>query len=127
FLPQDYGRREKRWPLILYLHGGWRRGGDIEMGPDFRLPQAVEEGPSFPFLVVFPQRPPGENWADTGKPLHFPVAVMNKYAVDRERVYLTGHSMGGRGAWYLATNILSDSRQLRQWPARPLFHRGLTG
>src|ERR1700731_21683 len=28
--------------------------------------------------------------------------VMNKYAVDASRVYLTGHSMGGFGTWYLA-------------------------
>jgi predicted peptidase len=27
---------------------------------------------------------------------------MNKYAVDPSRVYLTGHSMGGFGTWYLA-------------------------
>ena len=93
----------------------------------FSLPQVVEKDPSFPFIVVSPQRPQGEIWTDTDTLINFLDEVMNKYAVDRERVYLTGHSMGGRGAWYLATNILSDSRQLRQWPARPLFHRGLTG
>jgi hypothetical protein len=30
FLPQDYGRGEKRYPLIIYLHGGSLRGSDIE-------------------------------------------------------------------------------------------------
>jgi predicted peptidase len=28
--------------------------------------------------------------------------VLKNYAVDPRRVYLTGHSMGGRGTWYLA-------------------------
>jgi predicted peptidase len=28
--------------------------------------------------------------------------VSAKYSVDASRIYLTGHSMGGRGVWYLA-------------------------
>jgi predicted peptidase len=102
FLPQDYGKREKRWPLILYLHGGSRRGDDIEMVRAFGLPQIVEKDPSFPFIVVSPQCPQGEIWTDTDTLISLLDEVMNKYAVDRERVYLTGQSMGGRGAWYLA-------------------------
>jgi len=68
----------------------------------FSLPQVVEKDPSFPFIVVSPQRPQGEIWTDTDTLINFLDEVMNKYAVDRERIYLTGHSMGGRGVWYLA-------------------------
>ena len=102
FLPQDYGRREKRWPLILYLHGGSRRGDDIEMVRAFGLPQVVEKDPSFPFIVVSPQCSQGEIWTDADTLINLLDEVLNKYVVDRERVYLTGHSMGGRGVWYLA-------------------------
>src|SRR5262245_8988293 len=98
FLPQDYGKQVKSWPLILYLHGGSRRGEDIEMVRAFGLPQIVEKDPSFPFIVVSPQCPQGEIWTDADTLINLLDEVMNKHAVDRERVYLTGHSMGGRGA-----------------------------
>ncbi len=101
-LPQDYEKQGKRWPLILYLHGGSRRGDDIEMVRAFGLPQIIEKDPSFPFIVVSPQCPQGEIWTDTDALINLLDEVTNKYAVDRERIYLTGHSMGGRGAWYLA-------------------------
>jgi hypothetical protein len=78
FLPQDYGRQEKRWPLILYLHGGSRRGDDIEMVRAFGLPQVVEKNPSFPFIVVSPQCPQGEIWTDTDTLINLLDDVTNK-------------------------------------------------
>jgi len=102
FLPQDYGKGEKRYPLIFYLHGGSLRGNDIERVRSLGLPQLVENDKSFPFIVLSPQCPEGEIWTDTDLLIAILDDVVSQYAVDRERVYLTGHSMGGRGAWYLA-------------------------
>ena len=48
FLPDDYqGNGAKKWPLIMYLHGGSRRGDDIERlkEPGFGLPAADELAP----------------------------------------------------------------------------------
>jgi predicted peptidase len=102
FLPQDYGEGEKRYPLIMYLHGGSLRGNDIERVRSLGLPQLVEKDRSFPFIVLSPQCPEGEIWTDAHLLIAILDDVVSQYAVDRERVYLTGHSMGGRGAWYLA-------------------------
>jgi predicted peptidase len=105
FIPDAYEEGEgKRWPLIMYLHGGSRRGDDIEKlrEPGYGLPALIEKNRSFPFLVLSPQCPEGESWSDTEALIAVLDEVENKYAVDPARVYLTGHSMGGFGTWYLA-------------------------
>lgn len=102
-LPRDYGREPgKRWPLILYLHGGSRRGTEIDSVRVWGLPKLVERDPSFPFIVVSPQAGPGTLWTDTDLLEALLDEVAARYAVDTTRIYLTGHSMGGNGTWYLA-------------------------
>jgi predicted peptidase len=105
FTPEGYEQAEgKIWPLIVYLHGGSRRGENIERlrEPGYGLPAMVEKNKSFPFIVLSPLCPEGEYWTDTEAVIALLDEVMNKYAVDASRVYLTGHSMGGFGTWYLA-------------------------
>jgi predicted peptidase len=102
FLPRDYGKSRKQYPLIMYLHGGSLRGDSVEKVRTLGLPQMVEQDKSFPFIVVSPLCPAGEIWTDTDLLIGILDEVLTKYSVDRSRVYLTGHSMGGRGAWYLA-------------------------
>jgi predicted peptidase len=102
FLPQQYGQEQKSYPLIMYLHGGSLRGDDLEKVRTLGLPQMVERDKSFPFIVVSPLCPAGEIWTDTEMLLGILDEVISRYSVDTERIYLTGHSMGGRGAFYLA-------------------------
>ena len=88
----------------MYLHGGSRRGDDIEKlrEPGFGLKALVEKDKSFPFIVLSPQCREGEYWTDTEALVALLDEVESKYQVDPARVYLTGHSMGGFGTWYLA-------------------------
>jgi predicted peptidase len=102
FLPQDYGKEPKRYPLIMYLHGGSLRGDDVEKVRALGLPQLLEKDKSFPFIVVSPLCPAGEIWTDTDMLIGILDEVIAQYSVDPARIYLTGHSMGGRGVWYLA-------------------------
>jgi predicted peptidase len=102
-LPRDYGTEPgKRWPLILYLHGGSLRGDDVEQVRKWGVPRRAEEDPAFPFIVVTPQAPAGTLWTDVELLIALLDEVGSRYAVDPERVYLTGHSMGGNGTWFLA-------------------------
>jgi predicted peptidase len=103
FIPEGYNTDQK-WPLIMYLHGGSRRGNDVEKlrEPGFGLPAIVEKNKSFPFIVLSPQCPDGEIWTDTDALVTLLDKVIKEYSVDPTRIYLTGHSMGGRGTWYLA-------------------------
>jgi predicted peptidase len=105
FIPDGYGDNQaKKWPLIMYLHGGSRRGDDIEKlrEPGWGLPALLEKKKSFPFIVVSPLCPNGEFWTDTEALIALLDEIEKHYSVDLSRVYLTGHSMGGFGTWYLA-------------------------
>lgn len=103
FLPREYGRDPvRRWPLILYLHGGSLRGTDVDTVRTWGVPRVAARDPDFPFIVVAPQARPGTLWTDTDALATLLDRVAARHAVDTTRVYLTGHSMGGNGTWYLA-------------------------
>lgn len=102
YVPEDYGDEERTWPLMLFLHGGGERGADLELVKKHGPPKRIEAGESFPFIIVSPQAP--ENgWWDSAYLLALLDEIMDTYDVDPNRVYLTGLSMGGYGAWDLAT------------------------
>lgn len=101
YLPKEYGAPDKKWPLLVFLHGAGERGNNIELVKRHGPPKLIAAGREFPFIVVSPQCP-ARRWWD-------PIAldalideIVAKYAVDRSRVYLTGLSMGGYGTWALA-------------------------
>ena len=103
YLPAGYSKDEKAsWPLLLYLHGGSLRGGDIERLRTLGLPRKLETEPDFPFVVVSPHCPEGEIWTDADAIAALLDRVMHDCRIDPTRVYITGHSMGGRGALYFA-------------------------
>jgi predicted peptidase len=101
FLPSDYGRSKKRWPLILFLHGSGERGSDLDALKRHGLPKIVATSPEFPFIVVSPQCP-SEGWWSTDELIALLDEVEKKHRVDRRRIYVTGLSMGGFGTWQLA-------------------------
>ena len=102
FLPQGYDQSRERWPLILYLHGGSLRGDDISQMKNLGVAEKVAADPKFPFIVVSPQCHKGEIWTDVDALGAVLDEVARSHRVDPDRVYVTGHSMGGRGALYAA-------------------------
>jgi predicted peptidase len=99
-LPKDYEQRDS-WPLLLFLHGAGERGNDLELVKKHGPPKLIESGKQFPFIVVSPQCPAGRWW----QPQELTALldeIVEKYRVDRDRVYVTGLSMGGFGTWALA-------------------------
>ena len=100
FLPQGYKNSHQRWPLILFLHGSGESGTNLAKVKVHGPPKVVESKPDFPFILVSPQSA-GRGW-NTDSLNALLDDVMRKYRVDKRRVYLTGLSMGGYGAWALA-------------------------
>lgn len=101
FLPEGYEKSRKRWPLMLFLHGAGESGTNLlkikKLGP----PMIVDTNRDFPFILVSPQSP-GNGWnPDALNALLDDVS--RNYRVDKDRVYLTGASMGGTGTWTLAS------------------------
>ncbi|NLF39325.1 prolyl oligopeptidase family serine peptidase [bacterium] len=102
YLPGAYGTRTtQEWPLMVFLHGSGERGGSIDKVKKQGPPKLIAEGRQYPYIVLSPQCPSGEWWsADLLMPLID--EIIATYRVDTNRIYLTGLSMGGFGAWRLA-------------------------
>ena len=102
FLPEDYGQTDKKWPLMLFLHGAGERGSNLDLVAKHGPPKIVKEKKDFPFIVVSPQCPSDQWWPDKVETLiHLLDEIVATYDVDEQRVYLTGLSMGGYGTWSL--------------------------
>lgn len=105
------------YPLIVFLHGSGERGSDntrqLKHGVVPLCRYALKHGDAF---VVAPQCPAGEKWVDCDwsqpamkqpeQPSRSLQAVMDlldelcaTQPIDRTRIYVTGLSMGGYGAW----------------------------
>jgi dienelactone hydrolase len=85
-------------------------GAEVEAISQARAYASKMEGP-----VVAPtnRRPRGFNWEDWGRLDAFEVLGIAKkqFNPDPQRIYLTGHSMGGHGTWYLGATYAG------QWAA----------
>jgi hypothetical protein len=103
YLPKDYEvDSDKRWPVIIFLHGGSSRGNDLKRVKANGLPDRLERGKNIPFIVIAPQCPVDKRWEtdDWFDVLYAEIAA--RYRIDTNRIYLTGLSLGGSGTWYLA-------------------------
>ena len=99
-LPDGYAKSRKRWPLVLFLHGAGESGNDLQKVKVHGPPKLVETKGAFPFILVSPQCP-GRGW-NPDVLNAFVDTLIRKYCVEKDRVYVTGLSMGGYGTWALA-------------------------
>lgn len=106
-LPPEYDPL-RRYPAIVTLHGGattpmqqidWWAGAWTEKG--LRAGQATRQG----YIVIAPAWTE-KNQAEYGFSAREHFAVLNslrdacrRFSIDTDRVFLTGHSMGGDAAW----------------------------
>lgn len=102
--PAEYTETTNQWPLIFFLHGRAERGQELNLVKSYGPPWFAEKQPKFPFVVLAPQCPEGEEWTNSPDALFALLDdILKKYRIDQKRVYLTGTSMGGNGTWYLAS------------------------
>ncbi|MEI6578760.1 MAG: prolyl oligopeptidase family serine peptidase [Eubacteriales bacterium] len=103
YTPDGYDEKsDEKWPFIVFLHGSGERGDNIDIvwvnGP-FRF-ENCKEKPNIPFFMVSPQCPDNRIWGNFTESLNeFLDDMLKELPVDPDRVYLTGLSMGGTGAW----------------------------
>jgi predicted peptidase len=120
---------DARPPLIVFLHGAAARRGGLSAVASLGLPEKLERGDEIPFVVVAPQCPENLDWSMILPALgSFVADVVERLHADPDRVYLTGLSMGGFGAWALATEypdrfaavapICGGGRPLLDFPER---------
>jgi predicted peptidase len=109
FLPRDFvrGSTARRWPVVLFIHGGGQRGSDGEKQLADGLGLVVQkQQATWPAVTLFPQFPRGE---DAPHDVLIAIAdsmldlAMREYHGDSSRVYLTGLSFGGSLGYELAS------------------------
>lgn len=110
YLPAGYPAAGLKYPLLIFLHGA----GETGQGTSTSLPLVLRHGPpklinngTFPasftvngqtrrFIVLSPQF---VGWPGVGDINSLINLAMQQYAVDPNRIYLTGLSMGGGAVW----------------------------
>jgi pimeloyl-ACP methyl ester carboxylesterase len=104
YLPADYEADTlRKWPLVIYLHGGSDRGTNLKRVYSSGIPDQVYRGREFPFIMLAPQCPEHLRWSTDDWFENFYEEAAARYRIDADRVYLTGPSLGGSGTWYIAT------------------------
>jgi len=122
-MPKNYSP-EKKYPVVLFLHGSGERGKDNELqlvhgSKLFADPANMEK---FPAIVIFPQCPMNSGWAKmkamdpskpglrqfaTDEPMTTPLSLVSQLmdslasskSVNKKRIYVGGLSMGGFGTF----------------------------
>ena len=118
YIPEDYDS-SKAYPCLLFLHGAGERGDDNAAQIKTGLPCIFTDAdsPAYEAIILAPQCPADFQWVDTpwgdgnysvdnvpeSKPMKAALAILEDvclaYSVNRNRVYVTGLSMGGFGTW----------------------------
>lgn len=121
--PEGVTEPEGGWPLVVFLHGAGERGDDnaaqLRHFPERMATPEYRE--RFPGYLLAVQCPGGDRWAafdwrepvaqhQSAEPEPAMLAVIGAVErlvadepIDLTRIYLTGLSMGGFGAWDLAS------------------------
>jgi predicted peptidase len=95
----------ERQPLLLFLHGAGERGDDLELLKVYGPSKELESHP-LPFIVISPQCPADSWWTLELEALaRLLEDALARYSADPARIYLSGLSMGGYGAWHLAEKL----------------------
>lgn len=106
YLPEDhYYNPNEKFPLLIFLHGSGEKGNgtsDLNKILIHGPPKLVKNGRAFPFIIISPQLPASQG----GWPVNLVDELIARakaaYRVDTTRIYVTGLSMGGYGAWAYA-------------------------
>lgn len=96
-------------PLFIFLHGDGEVGKLSELENYGMIKQARQYfGEEFPFIAIQPcTRVP--SWYDQGVPETLKSlidTVVSNYAIDPDRIILTGHSRGAIGTWYMVNTYV---------------------
>ena len=122
FVPRGYNKQRK-YPLVLWLHGGGGRGNDnvkqISGGNTLgaHVWTQPENQSRYSCFVVAPQCPENEYWTifNTTQPsrqmqlaLEILQDLQRTFNIDSQKLYVAGQSLGGFGTW----SVISEHPQM---------------
>lgn len=96
--PDNYEQDEASYPLLIFLHGAGERGDDLsKLGKHGPL-KLMNAGKTFEQIVYAPLCPE-DQWWEVDRLQASLEKLLKEYRIDRDRIYLTGLSMGGYATW----------------------------
>lgn len=98
YLPKGYEESKENFPLVIFLHGAGERGDDLAKVKIHGPAKMVDTGSDYPFILISPQCPANRIW-DVRELSALLKDIEATHRVDKDRIYLTGLSMGGYGTW----------------------------
>ena len=97
YIPENGNASEL--PLLIYLHGAGERGNNLDHLSRHAIPRLIENGREYNAVVLCPQCPANAVWDNVVERLKNTIdAAVAEYGIKRDRIVLTGSSMGGFGA-----------------------------
>jgi len=106
YLPENY-KPGTSLPVMLFLHGRGESDGPMSVVAKWGPPQLVARGEKLPYILVSPQCPQEDNWSSPTQQARLTElldSLVAKFGGNKDRIYLTGLSMGGSGSWRMAAD-----------------------
>ena len=121
YIPENYDP-EKKYPVVLYLHGAGSRGSDnvIQLTTNGAALNTAIFRSEYECIMLAPQMPAGGSWyvkdehpgtsayieqqnirPELNAAMELLYTYLDEYSVDMDRIYITGSSNGGIGTWDL--------------------------
>ncbi len=97
--PDSYEERQEQMPVVLFLHGASLCGSDLSRVRKYGCLDALSMGRDIDALVIAPQNP-GGSWVPS-KIMNVLYWVQERFAMDTNRIYVIGMSLGGYGTFDL--------------------------
>lgn len=113
YLPPGYGTGQQ-YPLLIFIHGLGENGdGDSQLSRVLRNgpPRLIDRDTwdaTRPFVMLSPQRT-GGGCTSSSEINAFIDFALGEYAINADRVYLTGLSCGAIGSWNYAGNFINSA------------------
>jgi poly(3-hydroxybutyrate) depolymerase len=109
YLPQGYNNNSNLYPLVISLHGIKEKGttstdpatlkSSVLRVANVGLPKYVKYGQQYPFILISPQLKTSYGAWPAAYVMEVINHVRKTLRVDPKRIYITGLSLGGYGAW----------------------------
>lgn len=98
YTPENYNEL----PLIVYLHGAGERGEEFSHLERHGISRLLSEGKEYPAVILTPQCPAQFVWDNVVTNVKEIIdTVVDEYGIKKDRISITGSSMGGFGTWMM--------------------------
>ena len=100
FEPTNFSE-DKKYPIIIHFHGAGSRGNDVTILENQSITCYAKGEENFPFVMFLPQCS-ANCWFDVFEQLKaFVETIIELPYVDKDKVFLSGVSMGGYASWQM--------------------------